>query len=62
VIGGQTVYSLDPSGVLYALNAVTGQIRATFSVGATSRFATPTLFQRSIFIGTLTGVVAVRIT
>jgi outer membrane protein assembly factor BamB len=61
VIGGQTVYSLDPSGVLYALNAVTGQVRATFSVGATSRFATPTLSQRSIFIGTLTGVVAVGI-
>jgi outer membrane protein assembly factor BamB len=62
IIGGQTVYSLDPSGVLYALNAATGQVRTTFSVGATSRFATPTLSQRSIFIGTLTGVVAVGIT
>jgi outer membrane protein assembly factor BamB len=62
VIGGQTVYSLDPSGTLYALNAATGQARATFSVGATSRFATPTLSQTSIFIGTLTGVVALGIT
>jgi outer membrane protein assembly factor BamB len=63
VIGGQTVYSLDPGGgVLYALNAATGEVRATRSVGATSRFATPTLSQGSIFIGTLTGIVAVGTT
>ena len=62
-IGGQTVYSLDPGGgVLYALNAATGEVRATLSVGATSRFATPTLSQGSIFIGTLTGIVAVGMT
>ena len=63
VVGGQTVYSLDPGGgVLYALNATTGEVRATRSVGATSRFATPTLSQGSIFIGTLTGIVAVGMT
>ncbi len=62
VIGGQTVYSLDPGGgVLYALNAATGEVRATLSVGTTSRFATPALSQQSIFIGTLTGIVAVGI-
>jgi outer membrane protein assembly factor BamB len=62
VIGGNTVYSLDPgSGVLYALNAATGSVRATASVGATSRFATPTLFYSTVFVGTLTGIVAVRI-
>src|SRR5712692_3148528 len=62
VIGGQTVYSLDPGGgVLYALDAATGEVRATLSVGTTSHFATPTLSQRSIFIGTLTGIVAVGI-
>jgi outer membrane protein assembly factor BamB len=59
VIGGQTIYSLDPGGVLYALNAATGQVRATLSTGATSRFATPTLSQGRIFIGTLRGVIAV---
>jgi outer membrane protein assembly factor BamB len=59
VIGGQTIYSLDPGGVLYTLNAATGRVRATLSVGATSRFATPTLSGRRIFIGTLSGVVAV---
>ena len=62
VIGGNTVYSLDPAGgMLYALDAETGSVRATLSVGTTSRFATPTLTQSSIFIGTLKGVVAVSI-
>jgi outer membrane protein assembly factor BamB len=62
VIGGTTVYSLAPSGgMLYALDAATGSVRATVSVGATSRFATPTLFHTTIVVGTLTGVVAVTI-
>ncbi len=60
VIGGQTVYSLDPAGgVLYALDAATGEVRATLSVGTTSRFATPTLSNDRVFVGTLTGVLAV---
>ncbi len=60
IIGGQTIYSLDPGGgVLYALDATTGKVKATLSVGKTSRFATPTLSQGSLFIGTLQGVVAV---
>jgi outer membrane protein assembly factor BamB len=63
VVGGQTVYSLDPEGgVLYALDATAGEVRATLSVGTTSRFATPALSQGSIFIGTLTGIVAVAMT
>ncbi len=62
VVGGNTVYSLDPAGgMLYALDAATGSVRATISVGPTSRFATPTLYQSSIFVGTLTGIVAVGI-
>ena len=62
VIGGNTVYSLYPGGgMLYALNAATGSVRATLSVGTTSRFATPTLFQNTIFVGTMTGIVAVEI-
>lgn len=60
VVGGQTVYSLDPSGTaLYALDANTGAVRASVSVGATSRFATPTLWHGYIYVGTLSGVVAV---
>ena len=63
VIGGKTVYSLDPAGgTLYALNAVNGAVRATLSVGITTRFATPAISQSSLFIGTTTGIVAVSIT
>jgi hypothetical protein len=36
-------------------------VRATISVGTTSRFATPTLFQNTIFVGTMTGIVAVQV-
>ena len=62
VIGGNTVYSLYPSGgMLYALDAATGSVRATVSVGTTSRFATPTLFQNTIFVGTMMGIAAVQI-
>jgi len=59
VVGGHTVYSLDRGGTLYALDIETGQARATVAVGATSRFATPTLYQDRAFVGTLTGIVAV---
>src|SRR6266545_2840508 len=59
VVGGHTVYALERNGTLHALDLETGKDRtATVNVGATSRFATPTLFQNHIFIGTLTGIVA----
>ncbi len=62
IIGGQTIYSLNPAGgVLYALNITTGKVRAQISVGAASRFATPALSQSTLLIGTLTGIVAVSI-
>ncbi|MGO8946386.1 MAG: hypothetical protein ACLQUY_01725 [Ktedonobacterales bacterium] len=62
VVGANTVYSLDPGdGVLYALNSATGAVRASISVGTASRFATPTLYQSSVLVGTLSGVVAVGI-
>jgi outer membrane protein assembly factor BamB len=62
VIGGNTVYSLYPGGgMLYALSASTGSVRATVSVGTTNRFATPTLYQNMVLVGTLTGVTAVEI-
>ncbi len=37
----------------------TGQVRTSVGVGATSRFATPTLYQDRVFVGTLTGITAV---
>ena len=61
IVGGNTVYSLDSGGTLYALNIADGNVRASVSVGATSRFATPTLSGNQIFVGTVSGIVAVNI-
>jgi outer membrane protein assembly factor BamB len=59
VVGGHTVYSLDPAGgTLYALDADRGAVRTSAPVGQTSRFATPTLAGGLVLVGTLTGVVA----
>lgn len=61
VVGGHTVYSLNPDGTLYALDVANGNERTHLSVGAVSRFATPTLSGSQIFVGTYTGIVAVTI-
>ena len=61
IVGGHTVYSLDPGGTLYALDSANGNVRAMLSVGTTSRFATPTLSGNTVFVGTFTGVVAATI-
>jgi len=59
VVGGRTVYSLDPAGgTLYALDADRGTVRASAPVGQTSRFATPTLAGGLVLVDTLNGVVA----
>jgi outer membrane protein assembly factor BamB len=59
VVGGHTVYSLDPAGgTLYALDADRGTVRASAPVGQSSRFATPTLAGGLVLVGTQTGVVA----
>ncbi len=62
VVGGNTVYSMASNGTLHALDINTGQDRATVSVGATTRFATPTLYGEQIFVGTTQGIVAVKVT
>ena len=61
IVGGHTVYDLDNQGVLYALDSSTGTVRANVSVGSASRFATPTLADNMVFVGTLSGIVAVNI-
>jgi outer membrane protein assembly factor BamB len=62
IVGGDTIYTLDTSGgTLYALNAGTGATRASLHVGVTSRFATPSLSNSTVYVGTMTGVVAVSI-
>ena len=62
VVGGHTLYSLDPGGILYALDIDTGLLRAKLSLGfAVPHFATPALSQGRIFVGTYKGVSAVII-
>ncbi len=61
VVGGHTVYSLSNS-MIYALNMDSGQVVTSLDVGEANRFATPTISGTSIFIGTLAGIVAVKIT
>src|SRR5216684_3710424 len=61
VVGGHTVYSLS-NGMIYALNMDSGQVVTSLDVGEANRFATPTISGTSIFIGTLMGIVAVKIT
>lgn len=60
IIGGHTVYSVDASGTLYALNSATGAIRAQVSLntGDLPHFVTPTLSGNHIFFGTTSGIVA----
>jgi outer membrane protein assembly factor BamB len=62
VVGGHTVYSLDPNGgTLYALDAQSGSMRANLSIGQTSRLASPTISGTSLFVGTMAGVAAITI-
>jgi outer membrane protein assembly factor BamB len=62
IVGGHTVYSLDPGGILYALDTETGLARAKLSLGVMlPHFATPTLSRGRIFVGTMVGVSAVTL-
>ncbi|HEU5229088.1 MAG TPA: PQQ-binding-like beta-propeller repeat protein [Ktedonobacteraceae bacterium] len=62
IIGGHTIYVVDHNnGVFYALNRDTGAVRTSMPVGITSRFATPTLSNGLVFIGTLQGIVAIKL-
>ncbi|HEY4032832.1 MAG TPA: PQQ-binding-like beta-propeller repeat protein [Ktedonobacteraceae bacterium] len=60
VVGGHTVYSLS-NGMIYALNMDSGHVITSLNVGSANRFATPTIFGTSIFVGTYTGITAVKI-
>jgi len=62
VIGGNTVYCVNGSdGSLYALDSATGKVRMNVTIGPTSRFATPTLAGKHVYVGTLSGVVGVSL-
>jgi outer membrane protein assembly factor BamB len=60
VVGGHTVYS-HTDDTLYALNMDTGQVIASLNVGQMSHFATPTIAGSNVFMGTLTGIIAINI-
>lgn len=60
VVGGHTVYAIS-SDTLYALNKDSGQVITSLNVGQMNRFATPTIAGSTLFIGTLTGITAVKI-
>jgi outer membrane protein assembly factor BamB len=58
--GGGAVWTVNYSaGMLYALNAATGAVRASIHVGQAPHFAAPSLSGSRAYVGTLTGVTAV---
>lgn len=62
IVGGNTVYSLDQNGTLYALDIATGAARAQLALGtAVPRFVTPTISNGRVFVGTMKSVVAVSL-
>ncbi len=64
IVGGNTAYSTDPQGNVYAVNLQTGQVQAKFSAYsgiAIPRFATPTLSGNILFLGTTTGIMAITL-
>ena len=60
VYGGGRLFSLDTSGVLHALSVSNGTTTQSIAVGATSRFATPAEYGRTIYVPTLAGLTVVR--
>ena len=57
---GRYIYVAWSNGALYALNPNTGATLASISVGSVPHFATPTLSGGMAFVGTSTGVVAIK--
>jgi outer membrane protein assembly factor BamB len=60
VVGGHTVYSFS-NGTMHALNMSTGQLITSLNVGSANRFVTPTIYNTSLFIGTDSGITAIKI-
>jgi len=61
VIGGGAVWSISiAAGTLYALAPASGAVLASISVGPVPHFASPTLWDGLILVGTLDGVVAIQ--
>jgi len=61
VVGGGAIWSLNvDGGRLYALDPPRVALLASISVGALPHFASPTLWDGWVLIGTMSGVVAVK--
>ena len=61
VYGNSVLATAQSTGRLYLLDPSTGANRASLFLGALSRFATPALDAGRAYVGTLNGLVAVRI-
>jgi outer membrane protein assembly factor BamB len=62
VIEGHTLYSLSSDGTLHALNVDTGTQRTQLNLKTTlPHFATPTVSGNHVFVGTMSGVIAVTV-
>jgi outer membrane protein assembly factor BamB len=59
VVGGGVVWSLA-SGQLFAIDPATGKTKASIAVGSLPHFASPTLWNGMVFVGTMSGVFAVK--
>jgi outer membrane protein assembly factor BamB len=62
IVVGTTVWSLQQDGVLDGLDAASGAVRASLSVGDATRFATPAASGNALYLPTNHGITAVRIT
>jgi outer membrane protein assembly factor BamB len=61
VLGGGALWVVDYDGaVLYALDPATGAVREQVGIPGAPHFASPTLARGQVFVGTMTGVVAVH--
>ena len=61
VLGGGAVWVVDyDGGDMYALDAGSGTVRAKVRIGTCPHFASPTLVGDRVYVGTMSGVVAVR--
>jgi outer membrane protein assembly factor BamB len=62
VIEGHTLYSFSSDGTLHALNVDTGAERTQLNLHTTlPHFATPTVSGNAVFVGTMSGVIAVTV-
>ncbi|HEX7497876.1 MAG TPA: PQQ-binding-like beta-propeller repeat protein, partial [Candidatus Limnocylindrales bacterium] len=62
VLGGGAVWSVNIStGRLVALNPATGATLGSIAVGAVPHFASPTLWQDRVFVGTMAGISSVSV-